>query len=77
MSSGQRLNGLLQNIEALANDNIMNLNKNYVDKMIQYRDIIRLMSAFFTDMRQNNKKDTSYNQTKLKRLLHMSKFLPE
>lgn len=43
---------------------------NYVEAVIKYRAIITLMAEFFSEMMQrNNRKDTKYRHTKLKRLL--------
>ncbi len=66
---------LLENIKELYTDGLMKLNKNYVETVIKYQDIIVLMFEFFTDMERNNKKDTKYSHTKLKRLLQATEIL--
>ena len=66
---------LLENIKELYADGLMKLNKNYVETVIRYQDIIVLMFEFFTDMERNNKKDTKYSHTKLKRLLQATEIL--
>ncbi len=61
---------LLENIGEIHADGLMELDKNYVEAVIKYRAIVTLMAEFFSEMMQrNNRKDTKYRHTKLKRLL--------
>lgn len=60
---------LLENIKEIYADGLMKLDKNYVETVIKYQDIIVLMFEFFTDMEWNNQKDTKYSHAKLRRLL--------
>ena len=71
----QRIVILLKNINELHVDNFMNLDQNFVNTLVKYRDIILLMQAFFADMQQNDQKNTKYNRTRLKRLLKETGFL--
>ena len=41
----------------------------------KYRALIILMSEFFADMEQNDRKDTRYSDIKLKRLLEETEIL--
>ena len=66
---------LLKNISGIYADGIMNLDRNYVETVIKYRAIIILTVKFFADMERNNKKDTKYSHTKLKRLLEETEIL--
>lgn len=60
---------LMENINEIYTDGLMRLHKNYVETASKYRAIIVLMFEFFVDMRQNDRKDTKYNNAKLRRLL--------
>ncbi len=60
---------LLENINEIYADSLMKLDENYVETVRKYRAIIILMSGFFADMEQNDRKDTRYSDIKLKRLL--------
>ena len=53
----------------------MKLDKNYVEIVIKYRDIILLMSKFFADMAGNDRKDTKYSHAKLRHLLEETDIL--
>ena len=76
MQHHERFVVLLENIGEIYADDIMKLDHNYVDTLIKYRDIIILMDEFFADMQRNNRKDTKYSHTKLRRLLEETEFLP-
>mgnify|MGYP001338956836 CR=1 FL=1 len=71
----QRYRTFLENVQSLQADGAMNLDKILVDAILKYRDIILLMLKFFTDMRENNRKDTKFKNAKLRRLLEESGFL--
>lgn len=66
---------LLENILEIYTDGLMKLNENYVDTLIKYRSIIILMAEFFEDMQRNDRKDTKYSYTKLKRSLAATEIL--
>ena len=66
---------LLENIGEIYAERLMKLGKDYVEAVIKYRDIIVLMAEFFADMTGNNRKDTKYSHTKLKRLLYATEIL--
>ena len=68
---------LLENIGEIYAEGLMKLDKNYVEVLIKYRAIIVLMAEFFADMGQNDRKDTKYSHTKLKRLLEETEILQE
>ncbi len=60
---------LLENINQIHADGLILLDKDYVKTVIKYRAIIMLMAEFVTDMEQNDRKDTKYNNGKLRHLL--------
>ena len=66
---------LLENIREIYTDGLMKLDRNYVDVVVKYQDIIILMAEFYVDMEENNRKDTKYSHAKLKRLLEASGIL--
>lgn len=66
---------LLNNIEELHRDRTMRLDKEYVASIVRYRSITLLMDKFYTDMRQNRKKDTRFPHGKLRRLLKETGFV--
>lgn len=68
---------LLENISEIYAERLMKLGKNYVEAVIKYRDVIVLMAEFFADMTGNNRKDTKYSHTKLKRFLEATDILHE
>ena len=68
---------LLDKIEVLSADNMLKLEKNFVETIIKYREIISMMSLFYKEMHSNDKKDTKFRNTKLKRLLAEVDFLPK
>jgi hypothetical protein len=66
---------LLSNIEAISNDGMMDLDRNYVATVVKYRRIIALMQAFYSGMQGSNRKDTKFHHAKLRRLLKEEEFL--
>lgn len=66
---------LLENIGEIYAEGLMGLGKNYVEAVIKYRDVIVLMAKFFADMTGNDRKDTKYSHTKLKRFLEATDIL--
>lgn len=67
---------LLNNVEELHTERRLRLEQSYVDSIVKYRTIIRLMRDFFLRMRQNDKKDTKFPHAKLKQLLKETGFVP-
>ena len=67
----------MENINEIYTDGLIKLEKNYVEVLIKYRAIIVLMTEFFADMGQNDRKDTKYSHAKLKRLLEETEILQE
>ena len=67
---------LLENINEIHADDFMKLDENYAQTFIKYRDIIVLMLKFFTDMKQDGRKDHKYGYSKLRRLLVETEILP-
>lgn len=66
---------LLDNIEQIHADGVMKLDEFYVASIVKYRSIIALMQDFFSDMWENNKKDTKLPHAKLQLLLKETGFL--
>jgi len=60
---------ILDNIEDSDVVSMMKLDKSYVACVVKYRSIIALMHDFYSRLRRNNKKDTKFPHTKLRRLL--------
>ncbi|MEH2152875.1 hypothetical protein [Nostoc sp.] len=54
----------------------MKLDEFYVASIVKYRSIIALMQDFFSDMWENNKKDTKLRHAELQMLLKETGFLP-
>ncbi|MFN6491229.1 MAG: hypothetical protein RMY33_014765 [Nostoc sp. DedQUE03] len=65
---------LLDNIEQIHDDGVMKLDKFYVASIVKYRSIIALMQEFFSDMWENNKKDTKLRHADLRLLLKETGF---
>lgn len=59
----------LKNIKEISGDKILHLDKDYLNIIIKYYDIILLISEFLSDMYRNNKKNTKYNHIELLGLL--------
>lgn len=55
----------------------MKLDDFYVACMVKYRSIIILMPDFFSDMWENNNKDTKLPYAKLQQLLEETEFIPK
>ena len=68
---------LLDNVSEMCADGFMELDKSYVETVIKSQDIIMLMAEFFTDMEENNRKDTKYSHAELKRLLAKTEILQD
>ena len=66
---------LLEHIEEIYADGILKLDQNYVETVVKYRKIIQLMHNFFRDMFNNNRKNSKYGHTQLKRLLKETAFI--
>lgn len=70
MKDHKRFVCLLENIDAICAQGLMSLEASYIECVKRYKDIILLHDGFFADMRDNNKKDTKFENEKLKQLLH-------
>ncbi|MDZ8221734.1 MULTISPECIES: hypothetical protein [unclassified Nostoc] len=66
---------LLDNIEQIHADGVMKLDEFYVASIVKYRSIIALMQDFFSDMWENNNKDTKLPHAELQLLLKETGFL--
>ncbi|MEH2361968.1 hypothetical protein [Nostoc sp.] len=66
---------LLDNIQQIHADGVMKLDKFYVASIVKYRSIIALMQDFFSDMWENNNKDTKLRHAELRLLLKETGFL--
>ncbi|MEH2434515.1 MAG: hypothetical protein V7K25_09725 [Nostoc sp.] len=66
---------LLDNIEQIHADGVMKLDEFYVASIVKYRSIIALMQDFFSDMWENNNKDTKLPHAELRLLLKETGFL--
>jgi hypothetical protein len=69
-----RLLPLVDNIEAIADDQTLHLHENLVAAVVRYRDVIMLVQEFFVALRANLRKDTPYPHTALRRLLRDAEF---
>jgi hypothetical protein len=68
---------LLNNLDTLAKSRVIKLGKSYVANLAHYRDIVALLLDFYTTMRANNNKDDRFNNTRLRRLLKETGFVPD
>ncbi|MEG3879363.1 hypothetical protein QT972_18590 [Microcoleus sp. herbarium7] len=68
---------LLNNIEQIHADRDMKLDEFYVASIVKYRSIITLMQDFFTDMWENQKKDTKFPHAQLQLMLKETGFLAD
>ena len=60
---------LMENIHEIYTDGILELDDNFVGSVMKYHPVIMFMAKFYKEIKQNNKKDTKFQHTKLKRLL--------
>lgn len=63
------LPALIENIETLATEGLMPLDRRFVDDVVKYRAIILLMDRFYTSLRRNPHKDTLLPLAEVRRLL--------
>ena len=68
---------LLDHIEQMHEDGILTLDRNYVDAVVRYRQVMALVSGFFADMQRNHHKDTPFPHEALARALAETGFLPQ
>jgi serine/threonine protein kinase len=66
---------LLDNIARIHADGDLILADVYVDSIVKYRSIIASIQEFFTDMRDNDRKDTKFPHVQLQLLLEETGFL--
>lgn len=67
---------LLTHIEDIQARGLMRPGKALFDHMVRYRKVIRWMHDFLADMSRNNRKNTPFKHTALRRLLKETDFLP-
>lgn len=60
---------LMENIHEIYRDGILGLDDNFVDTVLKYHPVIMFMAKFYKEIKQNNRKDTKFQHTKLKRLI--------
>ncbi|HYW20216.1 MAG TPA: hypothetical protein VE956_13070 [Nodularia sp. (in: cyanobacteria)] len=65
---------LLENIEQIHTNGDIKLDEFYVTSILKYRSIITLMQDFFSQMWENNKKDTKLRHKELRLLLEETGF---
>lgn len=65
---------LLEQLESL--QELLGLDGLYLEQVLKYRDVIRLMQRFFTAMQSNPRKNTPFRHRQLRRLLQAVDFLP-
>jgi hypothetical protein len=66
---------LLDNIDRIHVDGDLKLDEFYVASIIKYRSIITLMQGFYSDLRDNDRKDTQFPHATLELLLAETGFL--
>jgi hypothetical protein len=71
----EEMRRLLDKIDEIHANRMMKLDGRFVTSLRKYRPLIRLMNDFYSDLQQNNKKDTRFKHTKLQRLLKEAGFL--
>jgi hypothetical protein len=67
---------LLDNADKLSAGGIIKIDASYVATIEKYWSIITLMHEFLADMHRNTRKDTRFQNTRLRRLLKETGFLP-
>jgi len=60
---------LSKDLEVVCKHDAIEISDEYYNALLKYRKIFRLMSDFFTELRQNKKKDTVFPNGRLKELL--------
>lgn len=60
---------LVSNVETLASDNLLGVSPAYAEVVARYRPVIHFMNAFFSTMRNNPRKDTFFDDSRLAGLL--------
>ncbi len=68
---------LLDNIDDIYSKKLLTVDRNYIDIIIKYKEIIILIATFRESMIRNNEKDAKYNSRKLKQLLEKTGALIE
>jgi serine/threonine protein kinase len=75
VENNEMLSLLLDDIEAVHKDGLLELNKDYVACLVQYRPVITLMNNFYSALRANPQKDTPFPHDALKELLQKMGFI--
>ena len=57
-------------------DEVLTIDRKCLDSLVKYSDVLTLMHRFYSDMRSNNKKDTRFENAKLRKMLKETGFLP-
>lgn len=57
-------------------DDVLNIDRKWLDSLVKYRSILILMHHFFTEIRGSHTKDTRFENAKLRKLLQEIEFLP-
>src|SRR5437764_10076570 len=60
---------LVSNVETLASDGLLGVTPAYAQVVVRYRPVITFMSAFFSAMRTNRRKNTFFDDSRLAGLL--------
>lgn len=68
-SHHEAIDVLVSNVEALESDGLLGVSPEFAGLMARYRSVILFMSAFFSAMRANRRKDTFFDDANLGRLL--------
>lgn len=69
----KRMSVFLDHIEEIHADGVLKLDQRAVTRVVRYRSIIALMQDFLADLSRNDKKDTKFPHTQLRRLLKEAK----
>ena len=59
----------VRNAEELCSSGTIQLDERYLNKLLQYRELITAMSEFFVALRQSPKKNAVYDDAKIAKLL--------
>jgi hypothetical protein len=63
---------LLKNIENISDDTMLGLLPDFTAILVKYRDVVTFMTDFFDTLENNPRKDTHFDNDKLKHLLKQS-----
>lgn len=60
---------LMAHLEDIHTQNLIKLDKSYVECLLRYRSVISLMQGFYIEMHGNDAKDTPFHAARLQRLI--------